>query len=57
MLLFQFVFIHSPLPLLIRNGLAVQNTLESTRLNPLLPQLSFITLAFVLTLGLGQLVG
>ena len=52
----QFLFILT-LPLLIRNGLAVQNTLESTRLNPLLPQLSFITLAFVLTLGLGQLVG
>ena len=41
---------------IIRNALAVQNTHESPRLNPLLPQLSLITLAFVITFGLGQLV-
>lgn len=50
----QFLFLLT-VPLLIRNALAVQHTHESPRLNPLLPQLSLITLAFVITFGLGQL--
>lgn len=50
----QFLFLLT-FPLLIRNALAVQQTHEAAKLNPLLPQLSFITLAFVLTFGIGQL--
>ncbi len=52
----QFLFLLT-VPLLIRNARAVQNTHVSPQLNPLLPQLSLITLAFVITFGLGQLWG
>lgn len=42
-------------PLLIKNGLSVGRTFSPRKLNPLLKQLSLVTLLFVLLFSLGQL--
>jgi 1,4-dihydroxy-2-naphthoate octaprenyltransferase len=42
-------------PLLIKNGLSVGRTFSPRKLNPLLKQLSLVTLFFVLLFSLGQL--
>lgn len=52
----QFLFLLSA-PLIVRNGLAVWRTRSSEALDPLLKQMSLSTLFFVLTFGLGQVVG
>ncbi len=50
----QFLYLLA-VPLLIRNGLAVQRTALLRDLNPMLKQLSIATLLFVLLFSLGQL--
>ena len=50
----QFLFL-LVLPLLYRHGMAVWNTYDPLKLNPLLKQLSLITLLFVLLFSVGQL--
>ena len=50
----QFLFL-LVLPLIVRHGLAVWKTYEPLKLNPLLKQLSLITLLFVLLFSVGQL--
>ena len=50
----QFLFLLA-VPLLIKNGLAVQWTVSPLKLNPLLKQLSLVTLLFVLLFSAGQL--
>lgn len=50
----QFLFLLA-VPLLIKNGLAVQRTSAPSQLNPLLKQLSLVTLLFVLLFSVGQL--
>ena len=45
------------LPGLVRNGMAVWRTQEPMRINPLLKQMSLLTLLFVLLFGIGQLWG
>lgn len=52
----QFLFLLSA-PLFIRNGLVVWRTRDSETLDPMLKQLSLSTLVFVLTFGVGQVVG
>ncbi|UCC51061.1 MAG: 1,4-dihydroxy-2-naphthoate polyprenyltransferase [Anaerolineaceae bacterium] len=52
--LWQFLFILA-VPLLIKNGLAVWRTQSPREINPLLKQLSLVTLLFVLLFSLGQL--
>lgn len=52
----QFLFALSA-PLMIRNGLAVWRGRDSATLDPLLKQLSLSTLLFVLTFGVGQVIG
>lgn len=52
----QFLFLLSA-PLMIRNGLAVWRARDSETLDPLLKQLSLSTLLFVLTFGVGQVIG
>ncbi len=47
-----FLFVLA-VPLLVRNGTAVQNTLSPLKLNPLLKQMVLSALAFNLLLGLG----
>ncbi len=44
------------LPFIIRHGLAVWRTFDPLKLNPLLKQLSMITLGFVLLFSIGQLI-
>ncbi len=51
----QFLFVLA-LPLLARHGAAVARTHDPRKLNPMLKQLSLITLFFITTFGLGQLV-
>ena len=51
----QFLYFLA-VPLLIKNGLAVQRTLSSRDLNSSLKQLSLVTLLFVFLFSLGQLV-
>jgi len=50
----QFLFLLA-VPLLIKNGLSVGRTFSPRKLNPLLKQLSLVTLLFVLLFSLGQL--
>lgn len=50
----QFLFL-LVLPLLVINGRAVWHTFDPLKLNPLLKQLSLITLLFVLLFSVGQL--
>ena len=52
--LWQFLFILA-VPLLIKNGLAVWRTQSPREINPLLKQLSLVTLLFVLLFSVGQL--
>lgn len=52
----QFLFLLSA-PLLIRNGVAVWQAQQSEELDPLLKQMSLTTLLFVLTFGVGQVIG
>lgn len=52
----QFLFLLA-VPLLVRHGTAVARTHDPRKLNPLLKQLSLITLFFILTFGFGQLIG
>ena len=54
--LWQFLFLLA-LPLLWRHATAVARTHDPLRLNPMLKQLSLITLFFIITFGLGQLMG
>lgn len=51
----QFLYLLA-VPLLIRNALVVQRTYSPGKLNPLLKQLSLVTLLFVLLFSLGQLI-
>lgn len=51
----QFLFL-TTLPLFLKNGWAV-TTLPAEQLDPYLKQMSLTTLLFVLTFGLGQLIG
>lgn len=51
----QFLFLLT-LPLVVRHGLAVWRTADPLKLNPMLKQLSLITLLFVLLFCLGQLI-
>ncbi len=53
--LWQFLFV-LVVPLLVRNGTAVSRTYEPMKINPLLKQMSLITLAFILAFGIGQIV-
>lgn len=50
----QFLYLLA-VPLLVKNGLAVQKTDSPRALNPLLKQLSLATLLFVLLFSIGQL--
>ncbi|WPP53622.1 1,4-dihydroxy-2-naphthoate polyprenyltransferase [Catalinimonas niigatensis] len=50
----QFLFVIS-LPLLIKNGRAVQHKKTSAALDPYLKQMALTTLLYVLTFGIGQL--
>jgi 1,4-dihydroxy-2-naphthoate octaprenyltransferase len=50
----QFLFLLT-LPLLWRHGTAVSRRHDPGELNPLLKQLSLLTLLFIITFGLGQL--
>jgi 1,4-dihydroxy-2-naphthoate octaprenyltransferase len=52
--LWQFLFVLA-VPLLIKNGLAVWRTQSPREINPLLKQLSLVTLLFVLLFSVGQL--
>lgn len=52
----QFLFLLSA-PLLMRNGIAVWQAQRSEELDPLLKQMSLTTLLFVLTFGVGQVIG
>ena len=52
--IWQFLFLLA-VPLLIKNGLAVWRTYLPLELNPLLKQLSLVTLLFVLLFSVGQL--
>lgn len=52
----QFLFLLSA-PLIIRNGIAVWQAQRSEALDPLLKQMSLSTLLFVLTFGVGQVLG
>ena len=52
--IWQFLFL-LVLPQMIKNGLAVWRTYEPSKINPLLKQLSLVTLLFVLLFSLGQL--
>ncbi len=52
----QFLFLLSA-PLVIGNGLAVWRARTSAELDPLLKQMSLTTLVFVVTFGVGQVVG
>lgn len=54
--IWQFFYIIS-LPLLWKNGTAVSHTDDPIKLNPMLKQLSLSTLVFVITFGIGQLMG
>ncbi|MEZ4642538.1 MAG: 1,4-dihydroxy-2-naphthoate polyprenyltransferase [Chloroflexota bacterium] len=54
--LWQFLFVLA-LPLLARHGTAVAHTHSPLKLNPLLKQLSLITLFFIITFGIGQIIG
>ena len=51
----QFLFVLVG-PLLARNGTAVSRTHEPSKINPLLKQMSLITLAFILAFGIGQII-
>ncbi len=53
--IWQFLFLLT-LPLLVKNGLAVWRTSDPWKLNPLLKQLSLVTLLFVLLFSIGQLI-
>ncbi len=53
--LWQFLFVLVG-PLLVRNGTAVSRTTEPMKINPLLKQMSLITLAFILVFGIGQII-
>lgn len=53
--IWQFIYIFS-LPLLWKNGTAVNRTDDPIKLNPMLKQLSLSTLVFVITFGIGQLI-
>jgi len=52
--LWQFLYLLA-VPLLIRNGLAIQRTADLPTLNPWLKQMSLASLAFVILFGLGQI--
>lgn len=52
----QFLFLLA-VPLLIRHGLAVWRTADPLALNPMLKQLSLVTLLYVALFSVGQLVG
>lgn len=52
----QFLFLLS-VPLLLRNGLTVWRARTAAALDPMLKQMSLTTLFFVLTFGVGQLLG
>ncbi|MEM9831811.1 MAG: 1,4-dihydroxy-2-naphthoate polyprenyltransferase [Bacteroidota bacterium] len=51
---YQWIFLFS-VPLLIRNGVAVQTKTQAADLDPYLKQLALSTLVYVLTFGLGHL--
>ncbi len=51
----QFLFLLA-VPLLIRHGLSVQRTTDPLALNPMLKQLSLITLLYVFLFSVGQLI-
>ena len=48
----QFLFIIT-IPMLIRNGLAIQRTNDPVKLDPFLKQMAVTTLIFVITFGIG----
>ncbi len=50
----QFLFVLTA-PLLVKNGTAVSTTHDPIKINPLLKQMSLITLAFVIIFGIGQI--
>lgn len=45
------------IPLLLRNALAVRNKKNASELDPYLKQMALTTLLFVITFGIGQLIG
>ena len=51
---YQWIFLVS-VPLLIRNGKAVQTKMQAAELDPYLRQLALTTLVYVLTFGIGHL--
>jgi len=51
---YQWIFLLS-VPLLIKNGIAVQTKTKATELDPYLKQLALSTLIYVLTFGIGHL--
>lgn len=53
---YQFIFLIT-LPLLIKNGRAVATLTKPKDLDPFLKQMALTTLLFVLTFGIGQLLG
>lgn len=53
---FQLLFLVC-LPLFIKNGLAVQNKHKASELDPYLKQMALATLLYVLTFGIGHLIG
>jgi len=53
--LWQFLFVLVG-PLLVMNGTAVSRTHDPVQINPLLKQMSLITLAFILVFGVGQII-
>jgi 1,4-dihydroxy-2-naphthoate octaprenyltransferase len=54
--LFQFLFLLS-IPLLIKNFYGIYRSQQSSQIDPYLKQMALTTLLFVLTFGIGQLVG
>lgn len=53
--IWQFLFLLA-VPLLIRNGLAINRTADLPSLNPWLKQMSLASLAFVILFGVGQII-
>ena len=51
----QWLFVFAA-PLLAKNGTAVSNTHDPIKINPLLKQMSLITLLFILVFGIGQII-
>jgi len=54
--IYQFIFVVTT-PMLMINAIAIKNKTEADKLDPYLKQMAITTLLFVLTFGLGQLIG